>query len=821
MPHDLVKHITPPPLDVARQRTFCVFFVTPSYAHYLLDDDAFLRNALLQAYENAADVPDLQIHALCAVVDKLPVSRIGEKNPTQPPLAGAGFEGISYAILPSDTSVPSQELSPSDKSAIDFIFAEHNVEDTVYRDTLRLPLANTVFQTVNGCMGNIIRRVIGPDGKSLQASSELENVVPRFFKSRGQPAQATAAWALVIPDELRAVIAARTDEILSSLPTDNQSPVSEHANAWERLWRSDPPLYNTLVSQALTEGARLHRVLSGGGGWGKKAGLLSLDPAPAIPAADPSKDDDFFSMISDPQDFESTLTPVVRDGDSIQFFISPKSDLEQLAQKSGHRGTIRSAAFGKKINWGWEVGTIPSTVDSIPGELSQHSEIKGDKILSFRGFGALSEGAMTLTQHARVDEGRLHSVTTTVDVPFSRFRTIRKDGATPDDKNEDEDSIHEPNTPKYVPSIRAQVPTPEVPVAVPELSNAVALKEPSRPPPRLTVAELVRKLKIEGQSTSGRLRVRTANAILRRFEKFFDQHKTKHTAVMSEIRQRHCLLMAVRFRTLMVDATDLMEEADSILDGVNRKLVRRVPAKEREKSKTERLERNAEKREKKRAQKAEKAAQEEKRARRKVMTNAVLPTATGAPIRKFASYGMSTAAEINKRLQPAVSEVSRLTEEARAIMAAIQHTKPHIRRMPVSKLATAQAFNQTLGYAVQEILRLTEEARTIMITIRQRKRQYRRQRTQQTRRRRRIRRVSPPVHIVRYPSRSWMVRKKTVPALPKGKRSEGIRTVMQRQPGFRAATQRQSVIQERKQKRDELAATVASWLGGGGSTSND
>lgn len=271
----------------------------------------------------------------------------------------------------------------------------------------------------------------------------------------------------------------------------------------------------------------------------------------------------------------------------------------------------------------------------------------------------------------------------------------------------------------------------------------------------------------------------------------------------------------------MVDAADLMEEADSILDGINRKLVRRVPAKEREKSKTERLERNTEKREKKRAQKAERAAQKENRARRNVMTNAVLPTATGAPIRKFASYGISTAAEINKKLRPAVFEVSRLTEEARAIMAAIQHTKPHIRKMPVSKLATAQAFNQTLGYAVQEILRLTEEARTIMITIRQRKRQYRRQRTQQTRRRRRIRRVSPPVHIVRYPSQSWMVRKKTVPALPKGKRSAGIRTVMQRQPGFRTATQRQSVIQERKQKRDELAATVASWLGGSGSTSND
>jgi len=348
----------------------------------------------------------------------------------------------------------------------------------------------------------------------------------------------------------------------------------------------------------------------------------------------------------------------------------------------------------------------------------------------------------------------------------------------------------------------------------------------------------------------------------------------------------------------MVDAADLVEEADSVLDGINRELVRRIPAKERERSKEERLERNAEKREKKRAQKAERAAQKENRARKKDKTNAVPPTATGAPIRKFTSYGMSTAVEINEKLKPAVSEVSRLTEEARAIMAAIQHTKPHIRRMPVSKLATAQAFNQTLGYAVQDILLLTEEARTIMTTIQQRKQQHKRQRTQQiqwrhlrrwgrdttivslkpdtspkvlldtaykarrtsismmrafkkrvrsikalirqrkhdprkltnvnsrtveTRRRRRIRRVSPSVHVVRYPSsRSRTVRNQTVPALQKGKRFARFRTVMQRQPGFRTVTQqRQSVMEERKQKRDELAATVAGWLGGGGSASSD
>jgi hypothetical protein len=460
----------------------------------LLDDDTFLRDTLLRAYHSPSPLPDLRIHTLCAVVDKLPVTKIREHRPTEPPSAGTGVEGICYAFLPSDASVSSQEPSSPDKGAIDFIFAEHNINDTIYHDTLRLPLANTVFQTgtpstmilstwnapdanrqitpasktnishhgirlieqqptdiapalhvpllplttprtVEGCMGNIIRGVIGPEGKAIQASSELENVVPRFFRSRGQPAQATVAWALVIPEELKATIAARTDELISRLPTDNESTESEHADAWERLWRSDPPLWNTLVSQALTEGARLHRVLSGGGGWGKKAGLLSLDPVPASQVAESSKDNGLFGMVNDPQDFESSLTPVVQDGDSIQFFISPKSELEQLAQTSGTKKNINFLArLGVKSQLGWQLGTIPSTVDSIPGNSLQSDHTKPTKSHRLRGFGALTEGAMTLTQHSRVDKSKIKSVTTTIDVPFSRFWMQRKIAKPDEDK---------------------------------------------------------------------------------------------------------------------------------------------------------------------------------------------------------------------------------------------------------------------------------------------------------------------------------------------------------------------------------------------------
>ncbi|KAL1798283.1 hypothetical protein ACET3X_002320 [Alternaria dauci] len=490
-PHEFIRHINAPPHHIARHKTFCVFFVTPSYAQHLLDDDAFLHKALLHVYQKASHKEDLHVQALCAVVDKLPIRKQEygtrdqelSRRATEPSVAGTGFEGIAYVLLTPADSVSSQELSPADKGAIDFIFAQNVFNDTIYRDTLRLPLSNTVFQTgtpstmilstwkilakdqglileskkdishhgirlieredtlqlppvlnvplipltmpriVQGCMGNIIRGVIGPEGKTIQASSELENVVPRFFTSRGQPAQATVAWALVIPRELKPVITTRTEELLSSLPMDSEGAASKQEDTWERLWRSNPPLWNTLVSKAVTEGARLHRVLSGGGGWGKKAGLLSLDPVPANGAAEQPKQDDLLGIMDDPEDFESTLTPVVREGDSIQFFISPRSDLEEMAQKTSSRTSVGTHS---KTAWGWELGTVPSTIDSIPGESWQHSPSEVKKLHVYYGFGALTEGPMTLTRHSHTNSGKGVAVNiTTIDVPFSRLAASR------------------------------------------------------------------------------------------------------------------------------------------------------------------------------------------------------------------------------------------------------------------------------------------------------------------------------------------------------------------------------------------------------------
>jgi hypothetical protein len=89
----------------------------------------------------------------------------------------------------------------------------------------------------------------------------------------------------------------------------------------------------------------------------------------------------------------------------------------------------------KHINW--ELGTVPSTVDSIPGDSWQHAPWAGTSIVSFQGsFGALAEGGLTLTQHLQKNANESRSLsTTTVDVPFTRFWAAN--AAVEEEKGED------------------------------------------------------------------------------------------------------------------------------------------------------------------------------------------------------------------------------------------------------------------------------------------------------------------------------------------------------------------------------------------------
>jgi hypothetical protein len=428
-----------------------------------------------------------KVDALFAVVDRLPASKsikLGHDKELlddalrsrmkQPPVNETGFEGLAYTTLPLSDSIPTISPPTDDQPAISFYASRtssHAKRDSGY--SLRLPLANTVFQTgspstmvysswemeqgathfalksarhvthhgikihsnpsatrrtsalaiplvpltvprqVEASMGNILRRVTGPDGKSALASQELEQVVPQFYSARREPSQATMAWALIMSKKLLPPIMSATKDMLG-LPADG-APGLE-ADLWEKLWKQNPAVWNELVPNAIAAGARLHRVLSGGGGWGKKAGLLSLDPVATTPEKSSSEDDIF--------NLASALKHVARDGEFIQFFVSPADSTHDAADQS----KLLINEIYSKPRWSLELGTIPSTVDALSAGSWQHNPGKSERPLVLRqSFGALTEGGITISRYFKPNSSEqpvLLAGASKVDVPFSRFSAV-------------------------------------------------------------------------------------------------------------------------------------------------------------------------------------------------------------------------------------------------------------------------------------------------------------------------------------------------------------------------------------------------------------
>lgn len=268
-------------------------------------------------------------------------------------------------------------------------------------------------------MGNIVRQVTGPDGTTVAASQELERVVPEFFGARGESPKATAVWALVMSKEIQAHVLSITGSMLGRSPdSDSVEAIGAGKQQWEKLWARKPPVWNDLVSEAIAAGARLHRVLSGGGGWGKKAGLLSLDPVANTPET-PTED----VMADDPSDLSSALPSVVRNGEFIQFFASPP---ETASQPWSDAVKLKRMSRWRK-RWHWELGTIPSTADALTAGSWQHDSAASKETYVFRGsFGALTEDGITMNGHFRSPGEEPSKVRKSkVDVPFSRFSMVQ------------------------------------------------------------------------------------------------------------------------------------------------------------------------------------------------------------------------------------------------------------------------------------------------------------------------------------------------------------------------------------------------------------
>lgn len=224
-------------------------------------------------------------------------------------------------------------------------------------------------------MGNILRQVAkSTDPTSVDpmpASSELEKELPRYIEENNILDQRVSVWALV----------EKPDLVIAENGSDSQDR----------------------VAQSLRQGGKLHRVVSGGGGWGKKQGLLSLDPEVSFPGTarrhelvgldelfDPNPNaplemPSFLSKETHGDDL-SLLSQVATAGDFIQFFVG-------VEPASQYNDNIPDSPDGGSVTYQFGVVSDSDGVDA-----HDRSENRQALFMLPNSFGALSEKAIAYSQ---------------------------------------------------------------------------------------------------------------------------------------------------------------------------------------------------------------------------------------------------------------------------------------------------------------------------------------------------------------------------------------------------------------------------------------
>ena len=373
------------------------------------------------------------VDVLVAVVDRIP------KNASQLPphpryVPNDGLEGISVAYLDSDDATPDlwsyREVSTErdtmtiqQRCSISFVIRDVNLPQRWQK--IQLPVANTLFlngetstlmaqrwvqrpyeadkgsafqmleeqslpeQVINmtiassagytlvhhlrtglksitkprlvaASVGNIIQKVYLGDGlEASPASQELEKAIYKKIQDGEMPSHNTDVWALIAPKGIR---------------------VPHHISRW-----------------AFDSGCRLHKVLSGGGGWGVKQGLLSLDPDSHYKSLlEEIKNNSLPALQNNENNDQQLFQSIINVGDTVTFYVKRIPNGPALETESSNKDYVSSkrTGFHPQLHF----GTVPSTIDATHAavEVGTNANSASEVVLIKNFFGALSEQGMSL-----------------------------------------------------------------------------------------------------------------------------------------------------------------------------------------------------------------------------------------------------------------------------------------------------------------------------------------------------------------------------------------------------------------------------------------
>ncbi|KAK5628454.1 hypothetical protein RRF57_004169 [Xylaria bambusicola] len=313
------------------------------------------------------------------------------------PLANTVFQNGRHTTLSAsrwdinkDGSIVSMENVP--KTAQDIV----TINDPAKFTSAMIPLLPlTPPRKIIAGLGNIVRQ-LEVDGSTTPASKELEAILPKISEERSQHQPSLPSplgvWCWVIPPHVAET--KRFGDLQLFKAGSSQTEIDIIMNS------------NGLFSELLSSGCRLHKILSGGGGWGLKQGLLSLDPETSFPV--PGRDDDMEMFIRsfEQRNNAEANTGLASPGWSLLFCVEPRvTSTEALS------GQWLASAKS------WHFGVAPHLDHALsPSSQPGLVEIINDH------FGISSAAGLYLKTHPGKEIAYKQGFTTKIDVPGSYFR---------------------------------------------------------------------------------------------------------------------------------------------------------------------------------------------------------------------------------------------------------------------------------------------------------------------------------------------------------------------------------------------------------------